>query len=327
VSARALPGRLVLLGHPVAHSASPLFQNAALQASGIPLVYEALDTPPAELDARIDALIDVRAAGNVTIPHKERVAARCAQLTPVAGRVGAVNTFRADADGSLTGHNTDVAGFDHLARSALGAARLPRRVALLGAGGAAAAVLAALESWPECTVTLFNRSAERRECLAERFAVVSDTTDDVVRAVQGCEMVVNATPLGLRASDALPAPIDSLERGALVIDLVYSRAETPWVRAARTAGHRAVDGLGMLLEQGALAFEWWFGVPAPREVMRAAVRDAVAAREDRHPRASLDRHPRESGEPCSPGRTWIPAFAGMTGESLPACAGMTVWRR
>jgi hypothetical protein len=140
-------------------------------------------------------------------------------------------------------------------------------------------------------------------------------------------MVVNATPLGLRASDALPAPIDSLERGALVIDLVYSRAETPWVRAARTAGHRAVDGLGMLLEQGALAFEWWFGVPAPREVMRAAVREAVAAREDRHPRESLDRHPRQRGDPCYPGRTWIPAFAGMTGESLPACAGMTVWRR
>ncbi len=274
MSARALPGRLVLLGHPVAHSASPRFQNAALQASGIPLVYEALDTPPAELDARIDALLDARAAGNVTIPHKERVAARCARLTPVAARVRAVNTFRADADGSLTGHNTDVAGFDHLARSALGDAPLPRRVALLGAGGAAAAVLAALESWPECTVTLFNRSAERRECLAERFAVVSDTTGDAVRAVEGCEMIVNATPLGLRTGDALPAPIESLERGALVIDLVYGRAETPWVRAARSAGHRAADGLEMLLEQGALAFEWWFAVPAPREVMRDALRSS-----------------------------------------------------
>jgi shikimate dehydrogenase len=290
VSARALPGRLVLLGHPVAHSVSPRFQNAALQASGIPLAYEALDTPPMELDARVDALIDVRAAGNATIPHKERVAERCARLTPVAARVGAVNTFRADADGSLTGHNTDVAGFEQLARSALGEARLPRRVALLGAGGAAAAVLTALERWPECTVTLFNRSAERRERLAERFAVVSDTSDDAVRAVQGCEMVVNATPLGLRAGDALPVPIGSLERGAVVIDLVYGLDETPWVRAARTAGHRAVDGLGMLLEQGALAFEWWFGVTAPREVMRDAVRDPVTAREGRHPR--------ESGDPC-----------------------------
>ncbi len=300
MSGRELPGRLVLLGHPVAHSVSPLFQNAALHSAGIPLVYEALDTPPVELDERIDALVASRGAGNVTIPHKERVAARCGRLSPVAARVGAVNTFRVDGDGSLTGHNTDVAGFDHLVRTALVGAEPPRRVALLGAGGAAAAVLAAIESWPRCEVTLYNRSAERRERLAGRFAVVKHTTGDAVEAVQGCQLVVNSTPLGLRESDALPVPIDSLERGAVVVDLVYGRAETPWVRAARTAGHRAVDGLGMLLEQGALAFEWWFGVTAPREVMRDAVRDAGTAREERHPRESGEphvRHPRESGEP------------------------------
>jgi shikimate dehydrogenase len=285
----------VLLGHPVAHSVSPLFQNAALQTAGIPLVYEALDTPPAELDARIDALIGARGAGNVTIPHKERVAARCTRLTPVAARVGAVNTFRVDAEGSLAGHNTDVAGFDHLVRTAWDGAEPPRRVALLGAGGAAAAVLAAIESWPECAVTLYNRSAERRECLAERFAVVSSTTGDSARAVQGCQLVVNSTPLGLRANDPLPVPIDSLERDALVVDLVYGGEGTPWVRAARAGGHRAVDGLGMLLEQGALAFEWWFGVSAPREVMRDAVRAAG--------RAHQDRHPRECADPCQPDRT------------------------
>lgn len=285
-----LPGRLVLLGHPVAHSRSPVFQNAALREAGIPVVYEALDTSPAELDARIDALIAERAAGNATIPHKGRVAARCSRLTPIAARVGAVNSFRVDDDGTLLGHNTDVAGFDHLARAALGGRPLPRRVALLGAGGAAAAVLAALETWPDCAVTLFNRSAERRESLAERFAVVSDTTGDAVRAVRRCEMVVNATPLGLGAGDALPVPIDALERGAVVIDLVYTPAETRWVRAARTAGHVAVDGLEMLLEQGALAFEWWLGVNAPREVMREALRGTRTA----HPA----RRPRESGDPC-----------------------------
>ncbi|HET7621522.1 MAG TPA: shikimate dehydrogenase [Gemmatimonadaceae bacterium] len=266
----ALPSRLVLLGHPVAHSVSPLFQNAALRGAGIPLVYEALDTPPAELDERLDALIAKRAAGNVTIPHKERVAARCARLTPVAERVGAVNTFRTE-DGALTGHNTDVAGFDHLARMALGRSPLPRRVALLGAGGAAAAVLAAVGKWPGCEVMLFNRNAERREHLAERFAVVRHTTGDVVEAVKGCDIVVNATPLGLRPGDVLPAPIHALEPDAVVVDLVYGRAETPWVHAARAAGHTAADGLAMLLEQGALAFEWWFGVPAPRDIMREAL--------------------------------------------------------
>jgi shikimate dehydrogenase len=312
VSAAARPGRLVLLGHPVAHSVSPLFQNAALRSAGIPLVYEALDTTPDELDARLDALIAERAAGNVTIPHKERVAARCARLTPLAQRVGAANTFRVDDDGALVGHNTDVAGFDRLARAALGGAPLPRRVALLGAGGAAAAVLAAMESWPECTLTLFNRSAERLERLAERFAIVRETTGDSAGAVQGCEMVVNATPLGLRPGDALPVAIDSLGRDTVVVDLVYSREETPWVRAARAAGHRAADGLEMLLEQGALAFEWWLGVPAPREVMRNAVRGDEAPRDGSHPTAGGDqprphsradgdpprRHPRESGDPC-----------------------------
>ncbi len=265
------PGRLVLLGHPVAHSVSPRFQNAALRRAGIPLTYEAIDTPPLDLDERLDALIAERAAGNVTIPHKERVAARCARLTPVAESVRAVNTFRVEDDGSLAGHNTDVAGFDHLARMALGPAALPRRVALLGAGGAAAAALAAMGEWPACKVTLFNRSSHRREQLAERFAVVRDTADDAVRAVAGCEMVVNATPLGLRADDVLPVPVDALAQGAVVVDLVYGRAGTPWVRAARAAGHRAMDGLEMLLEQGALAFEWWLGVPAPRDVMRNAV--------------------------------------------------------
>jgi len=310
VTAAALPGRLVLLGHPVAHSVSPLFQNAALVRAGIALVYEALDTPPSELDARIAALVAERAAGNVTIPHKELVAERCARLTPVAARVGAVNTFRTEPDGSLTGHNTDVAGFDQLARTALGPAPLPRRVALLGAGGAAAAVLAAVERWPGCEVTLFNRSAERSERLAQRFAVVSATMDDAARAVKGCAMVINATPLGLRAGDALPVPVDALEHDTVVVDLVYGRSgETPWVLAARAAGHRAADGLEMLLEQGALAFEWWLGVPAPRAVMRAAVRGAVGAavaaadqrshghrrRENENPSG---RRPRGSGDPC-----------------------------
>ena len=312
MSAAARPGRLVLLGHPVAHSVSPRFQNAALRAAGIPLVYEALDTTPEELDARLDTLIAERAAGNATIPHKARVAARCTRLTPLAERVGAANTFRVDHDGALVGHNTDVAGFDRLARAALGDAPLPQRIALLGAGGAAAAVLAAVERWPGCTVTLFNRSAARRERIAERFAVVSETTGDSAGAVRGCDMVVNATALGLRPNDALPVAIESLGRDTIVVDLVYSRDETHWVRSARAAGHRAADGLEMLLEQGALAFEWWLGVPAPREVMWDAVREEEAPGDDRHPRESEDppnrhpresedppnRHPRESGDPC-----------------------------
>ncbi len=298
MSAAALPGRLVLLGHPIAHSVSPIFQNAALHARGIPLVYDALDTPPAELDARVDGLIRQGAAGNVTIPHKERVAARCARLTPVAARVGAVNSFRTDDDGALLGHNTDVAGFDRLVRSTLGEAPLPGSVALIGAGGAAAAVLAAIEGWPDCSVTLVNRSPERRERLASRFGVVDRADDVAARAVEECELVVNATPLGLRPGDPLPVAIERLRPGTVVVDLVYGLAGTPWVRAARAAGHRAADGLDMLLEQGALAFEWWLGIPAPREIMRAAVENVGAADDSGGSREiGRSRHPHEGGDP------------------------------
>lgn len=275
---KSRPRRLVLLGHPVDHSVSPTFQNAALRSLDIPIEYEALDTPLAELDATLDSLVAARAAGNVTIPHKERVAERCARLTPIARRVGAVNTFWVDDDGELVGDNTDVAGFDHLARLALSGAPIPERVALLGAGGAAAAVLAAAELWAGCTVNLFNRSPARLERLAARFHVVGRTTSSAVEAVSGCGLVINATPIGLR-DDAFPVDVESLEQDAVVVDLVYRRIETAWVRAARASGRRAADGLEMLLEQGALAFERWLGIPAPREVMRSAVRRSEAVAE------------------------------------------------
>ncbi|HEU4565582.1 MAG TPA: shikimate dehydrogenase [Gemmatimonadaceae bacterium] len=263
-----LPGRLVLLGHPVAHSLSPVFQNAALRHLGIPLRYEALDVPPEELTAALDTLIAERAAGNVTLPHKERVAARCERLTAVARRVGAVNTFWVADDGALWGDNTDVGGFRRLLADTLPRERVPRRVAVLGAGGAAAAVLAALEEGA-VPVTLYNRTAARASALQTRFPTVIHLARSAREAVHEADLVVNASSVGLR-DDAVPVAIELLDDDAVVLDLVYRPGGTAWVRAARARGHIAADGLGMLLEQGALAFERWLGVPAPREVMRAA---------------------------------------------------------
>src|SRR6185437_9274147 len=140
-------GMLVLLGHPVRQSVSPIFQNAALRAAGLALTYEALDVEPGALGDRVRALVARRAAGNVTIPHKLAVAGMCETLTPLAQRAGAVNTFWVE-QGALAGDNTDVGGFDELARRVLGSIPLGARVALLGAGGAAAAVLTAVERWP-----------------------------------------------------------------------------------------------------------------------------------------------------------------------------------
>jgi shikimate dehydrogenase len=265
-------GRLVLLGHPVAHSLSPRFQNAALAAAGIPLHYEALDVAPAGLGRTLDALIEARGAGNVTIPHKTAVAARCHLRTALADRVGAVNTFWCTLDGRLCGDNTDVAGFEAAVRGLLGhEPPAGLEVALIGAGGSASAVLAALERWPDARARVWSRTPERAVTLTARFARVSRPVAERERALDGATLVVNATPLGLHDADAYPVEIDALPPRAAVLDLVYRAGETAWVRAARRAGHRAADGLPMLVEQGVQAFSRWFGAPSDREVVWAAV--------------------------------------------------------
>jgi shikimate dehydrogenase len=266
-----LPGRLVLLGHPVAHSLSPRVQNAALRHAGIPLVYEALDVRPAELVRTLADLRSIGAAGNVTIPHKEAVAAHCDQLTPVADRAGAVNTFWCEA-GRLIGDNTDVGGFEAVAVDLLGrpVGRPPISLALLGAGGAAAAVLVAVERWRQARARVFSRSADRTRRLCARFAEVAEVARTPDDAVRGADLVVNATPIGL-ADDAMPIDPARLESRAAAIDLVYRPGGTAWARAAARRGLRATDGTAVLLEQGALAFERWFAVAPDRQVMREAL--------------------------------------------------------
>ncbi len=282
----------MLLGHPVAHSLSPRFQQAALDAVGIPLRYETLDVPPDALEPTLSALREAGAAGNVTVPHKLAVAARCDVLSPLAERTGAVNVFWTSADRRLHGDNTDVGGFDMAARALLAARTgaepsagdAPRgaggsgpRVLVLGAGGAALAVREAVASWPNATLTVVARDATRAAAFARPLgprAVVLpwDDTLAVHGAAAQADLVVNTTPLGLHRSDALPLDVAQVGAQTAVLDLTY-RADGPtaWVAAARARGLRADDGLGMLLEQGALAFERWFGMPAPRDVMWRAL--------------------------------------------------------
>jgi shikimate dehydrogenase len=260
----------VLIGHPVAHSISPRFQNAALRAAGIPLTYESLDVAPHGLDDALRRLAAENAAGNVTIPHKEAVAARCARLTPVASRCGAVNVFWHE-DGALVGDNTDVGGADVVLTALLGESRRGARVAMLGAGGAAAAVLCAVEGWGDARLRLYNRHMPRAQQLANRFPEVATVAATIEEAVAGADLVVNATPIGMR-DDAMPVPVPMLPPGCAVFDLVYRPDETAWVRQARDAGHRGADGEGMLVEQGALAFLRWFGVEPDRPAMWRAMR-------------------------------------------------------
>lgn len=268
-----LPGRLVLLGHPVSHSLSPAFQNAALRQAGLPLVYEAQDVAPDDLASTLETLVSQRAAGNVTIPHKDAVARACALRTAIAERAGAVNTFWVDDMGRLVGDNTDVAGFEALA-DVVGVVRTGAVVACIGSGGAASAVCAAVERWPGAVVRLFGRSVERSTTLAARFGPCVQLAGSRDDALSAATVIVNATPVGMRDDD-LPVSIAALPRDARVMDLVYRPGETRWVREARTAGHRAADGCEMLLLQGAAAFERWFHRPPDVDVMRAALARAT----------------------------------------------------
>lgn len=271
------PRRLVLLGHPVAHSLSPRFQQAALDHLGIPLRYEAIDVAPDTLRATLERLGEEGAAGNITVPHKQAAMACCAVLTPVAQRVGAVNTFWTDALGRLHGDNTDVGGFEAALRTLLARDLSGLRVLVLGAGGAALAVREAVRSWEGASLRVHARRPEEARAFAAplgtRAQAVTDVellSRDVLDAV---DLVVNATPLGLRPDDAFPLPTEALHPHTAVLDLVYGRvAATRWVMACRGRGLAADDGLRMLVEQGALAFERWFGVPAPRQVMLDAIR-------------------------------------------------------
>jgi shikimate dehydrogenase len=264
-----LPGRLVLLGHPVASSLSPVFQNAALAAARIPLRYETVDVEAADFSRTLAALLAQHAWGNVTVPHKERMRAACDEVTPLAARVGAVNTFWLDKHQRLVGDNTDVGGFTRALNALLGAPQRDMTFGVLGAGGAAAAVLAAVEELPGCRAYVYNRTPERARALAERFRAVAQPVDDV-GVIAGTQVVVNATSVGLR-DDSFPMDPQLIPIATPVLDLVYRRGETAWVRALRARGHKTADGLTMLIEQGALAFERWFSVAPDRRAMWEAV--------------------------------------------------------
>lgn len=262
------PGRLVLLGHPVAHSASPRMQNAALQAAKIDMPYEALDVEPAHLSSVLRALADENAAGNVTRPYKHAVFVLCDVVTAVAARSGAVNTFWFE-DGRLHGDNTDVAGFDRAAR-ALVHDRFDGTVVLFGSGGAAAGVLEALSAWPDIVVDIASRNRVSAEELAKRYSDFARYVEITPGRLREARLVINATPIG-QDDDSVPFDVNDLRGNAKVFDLVYRRGGTMLVRLARAAGLEAEDGTLMLVEQGALSFERWFGRAPDRHAMRRAI--------------------------------------------------------
>jgi shikimate dehydrogenase len=265
-----------LLGDPVAHSLSPIFQNAAMRHLGCDAVYIALRCDAAHAPGLLRAIGRAGGGGNVTIPHK-LIAADCIERpTEQLRRTGACNTFWLE-DGQLCGDNTDVIGFRTALRRLVpdisGATTL-----VVGAGGAAAAVVCALIDDGVGRITLHNRSPDRAHTLAARFDPSRTSIDVVLSATslakERYDLVVNASSVGLGHNDPLPLDLELLDSPGAALDLVcHPPRATPWVRQARRLGIAAADGVDMLIAQGAAAFERWFNLPAPVDVMRAALID------------------------------------------------------
>lgn len=256
VRAKRAPTSLVIIGHPVAQSMSPSIQNAALHAADIDVTYGRHDVTADDLLTTLYEFANQKIAGNVTMPHKEAVFAASTRRSPIAERVGAVNTFWFD-DHTLCAHNTDVAGILATMRALCPGGLRNRRVALLGAGGSAAAALVALDTIGCGEIVVWARTAARAHSLAARVSVSITSVGSASEAVTNAALVINCTPLGMR-NDAFPVLPALLPTDCAVFDLVYRRGETAWVRTCRERGLRATDGLLMLVEQGAEAFRTWF---------------------------------------------------------------------
>lgn len=271
------PRLCALLGDPVHHSLSPLLHNAAFAHEGLNAVYAALRVTAPNLHGLLRGLTDAGAAGNVTLPHKQSVANALDHATPAVKRTGACNTFWVD-DGRLAGDNTDVIGFTRAAGELVGGSLRSMRVLVLGAGGAARAVVAALSEAGADSAVIVNRSPLRARQLAEVFAAdslqLTAVDRDRLPALGGFDLAVNATSLGLSPGDPLPLEIGEAPPFRFAMDLVYSRDETRWVHGLRECGVTAADGGEMLLQQAAAAYARWWGRDAPLAVMRDALRQA-----------------------------------------------------
>lgn len=272
--------RAAVIGHPIAHSRSPLLHRYWLRLYAIAGDYERIDVAPEALRDFISAMAGRGDAGcNVTVPHKQAVMPLLDGVTEAARAIGAVNTIWREKD-RLRGDNTDAYGFlANLDDKAPGWDSGGGRAVILGAGGAArAAVFALLSRGFE--LTLVNRTRARADELARVFgaAVSVATPDDLAGHLPACNLLVNTTALGMSGKPPLVIDLASLGQGAIVHDIVYVPLETDLLRQARTLGHRTVDGLGMLIHQAVPGFERWFGVrPLPDAALRQLLEDDIRA--------------------------------------------------
>ena len=271
-----------VIGHPIGHSKSPLIHGSWIAALGLDASYQPFDVAPEHLADFIGRVRDGEfIGGNVTIPHKEAVMELVDEIDPLAQQIGAVNTL-VMRDGRLLGSNTDYLGFlANLDAGAPGWDKGLETAIVLGAGGAARAILVGLIDRGVETIVLLNRSLARAEALAEEFgqSVVPGTLDRFAERAEDAGLVVNTSSVGMGGTRFEGLDLAALPNGAVVTDIVYSPLITPLLGQARDKGFASVDGLGMLLHQAVPGFAAWFGkTPKVTPALRQAVLDAMGLR-------------------------------------------------
>ncbi|MCX7620182.1 MAG: shikimate dehydrogenase [Acidimicrobiales bacterium] len=272
-----------VIGHPIRHSLSPVILNSAFRALGLDWVYVAFDVAPGEAQGALSAMKSLGIDGySVTMPHKTDVARAVDHLTPEASALDAVNCVSRFGR-LLIGHNTDGEGFLRSLKEAYPEFGLRgARCAVVGAGGAARAIIAALGRVEVAEVIVVNRTADRAARAAGLAGAVGRTGDE--SDIPGSDLVINATPVGMAAGDGatgadeVPFDLRLVRPGQIVADIVYQPLETALLRGAAERGASVLDGLGMLVHQAAIAFEIWTGEAAPVGAMREAALEHLSAR-------------------------------------------------
>jgi len=271
-----------VIGSPIGHSLSPVLHNAAFAAIGLDWVFTAFEVAEGDLPKALEGAVSLGIVGlSVTMPHKEVAATFADELVGAAARLGAVNCLIRDG-GRLIGYNTDGDGFLKGLLHDTGLGVEEKRVLVIGAGGAARAVIEACASSGAEEVVVANRSVPRATTAAALAGAIGRTVDlDSIRvAAARADVIINATPLGMQIGDQLPLDPTMLAAGQLVVDLVYYPEVTQWMAELRGLGIEVYGGLSMLLFQAAEAFTLWTGEVPPVEVMASAARSALSLRQD-----------------------------------------------
>ena len=275
---------LGIFGYPISHTLSPAMHNAVIKALGLDMVYLPFEVKPSNLKEAINGIKSLGIIGvNITIPHKESVIRFLDDISEEARLVGAVNTI-VYKDRKLVGYNTDGSGYMASLKEELGFNPKSKRIIIIGAGGAARGILAALATQKPKSITVANRTLSRAVSLIKtfkgkfrdtRFEAINLDDNMLKMSFNSVDLLINTTSVGMKQGKALKIPLETLPKIAIVSDIIYNPLETLLLKKAKKIGLTTHGGLGMLVHQGARSFKLWTGMDAPMNVMRKAALKAL----------------------------------------------------